>query len=518
MSSSTATRYLDLFRNDRPGMLALLACAAAFQLDDRTAGEIVELVANSNGATTALVQQVKRLGCVWIDSNGEWHLAEDVRRDLSFRLRHELQPDTVVKLRKHLAQKADIRAQVKSTDQISAHQILSARLEAAYQRILIPQQSDKAGNDLVALWRQLSPSAAKALARSVDYLADELSQLLDRLPDTVLFLRGMAAHDRADKQAQQKYFLKIWKDGHEPGPGYIHAKAAHFLGLLLLDRDLTAAENALHDSVRWMEPGRERGLVYLSLGKLIQSYPARLDEAEIAYNQALKLFTNPDDQALVRKQLTELRSRTSDTQSLDQSREVPARPTGDVQIPIDELTAPVETEMYQFAESYVDARGYGNKSDTAALVNELYAKFFQLRQDLWENEAQFFVATAHVMRQVLSEHAQSFPTLSLAASETGKQGDAFALKDYLFDLQEGIHRLHKLDPGQARIVELRYYAGLSTERTAQVLHISEIDVSREWRMAKAFLKREVKTAKTVRQVLNVPTLVISSKALSIELG
>jgi RNA polymerase sigma factor (TIGR02999 family) len=524
MSSSTATRYLDLFRDDRPGMLALLACSAAFQLDDGTACEIVELVANSNGATSTLVQQVKRLGCVWKDWNGEWHVAEDVRRELTVRLRQELPDDTVIKLRKHLAQKADSRAQVKSTDQLAAHQILSARLEAAYQRILIPQQLDRGANDLLALWRQLSPSDAQALARSVDYLADELSQLLGRLPDTVLFLRGMAARDRADPQAQQKHFLKIWKDGHEREPGYIHAKAAHSLGLLLLDRDLTAAENALHDSVRWMEAGRERGLAYLSLGKLIASYPARLDEARIAYKKALKSFTDPDDQAQAESALAELRSKTSGAVSWELTGEVPEWAAElwahDVQIAIDELAAPVEKEMYEFAESYVAERGFGSKSDTAALVNELYAKFFRLREDLWEDEKQFFVSTAHVMRQVLLEHAQSFPTLSLAISEAGNQGEAFGtrLTDYFFDIHEALKRLHKLDSGQSRIVELRFYAGLSTERIAAVLKIPEATVLHEWRIAKAFLKREVRTAKTVRQVLNVPSLVISSKALSIELG
>src|SRR5215218_738455 len=110
MASSTAVQYLELFQGDRPGMLALLACSVALQLDDETACEAVELVANTNGSTRTLVRRVKRLGCVWKDWNGHWHVSDDVRRDLLDRLYQELPETTIVKLRERLAQKAELRA------------------------------------------------------------------------------------------------------------------------------------------------------------------------------------------------------------------------------------------------------------------------------------------------------------------------------------------------------------------------------------------------------------------------
>ena len=80
--SGTAERYLKRLEADPQARLALLACSAALQIDDDTAGEAVELVAKTNGATRALVTRVKKLGCVWKEWNGYWHVAEDVRRDL----------------------------------------------------------------------------------------------------------------------------------------------------------------------------------------------------------------------------------------------------------------------------------------------------------------------------------------------------------------------------------------------------------------------------------------------------
>ena len=526
-ATSTAEKYLELFQDDRPGMLALLACSAALQLDDETAREAVELVANSNGSTGALMRRVKRLGCVWENWDGHWHLSADVRRELVERLYQELPDHTIDKLHEHLAQKADLRAaQTEPTDQVTSHQKIFASLEAAYHRLLIPRQSEQGANDLVTLWRQLSPQAAEALARSVDYIAGDLIHRLRRLPDQVLFLRGIAAQSGGDNHAQEKYFIKVWRGARHRKPGYVHAKAAHLLALLVQNRDLRAAEKALRDSLKWAEAGRERGFVYLSLGKLIENYPARLVEAQIAYEQSLESFKDPKDQAQAYQALADLhekkngdRSRTSSRQDLDQPVEVPEPLATDVQIPIEEFSAPIETEMYQFAETYLDDRGFGRTSETAALVNELYAKFFEPQEHVWVDRAQFFSSMAHVIRRVLLEHAQNFPTLSLASSGGMNQGESFGtrLKDDFLDLDEALNRLQKIDPDQARLVELRFYAGLSVEKTAAVMRIPETDAWRDWRIAKAFLKREIRRAKTVRKALNLPSLMISSKTLSVEL-
>src|ERR1039458_4505294 len=110
MPLSTGKAYLEQFADDPVAQRALLACAAALRLDDESASEAIEIVAQSNGRTRDLLHVVKNLGCVWRQWDGSWYLTEDVRKELVGELYQRIPPGQVNKLRSQLADKADQRA------------------------------------------------------------------------------------------------------------------------------------------------------------------------------------------------------------------------------------------------------------------------------------------------------------------------------------------------------------------------------------------------------------------------
>ena len=139
----------------------------------------------------------------------------------------------------------------------------------------------------------------------------------------------------------------------------------------------------------------------------------------------------------------------------------------------------------------------GHTLDPTSLVHELYLRLIDQRHATWENRAQFFGIAARMMRRILVDHARAkrrakrggSPTLvSLgAASEepaAARTGDVLAIDDAL-------ERLAAIDQDQVRIIELRFFAGLTVEETAHVLGRSPRTVKREWLLANAWLFREL---------------------------
>jgi len=132
-----------------------------------------------------------------------------------------------------------------------------------------------------------------------------------------------------------------------------------------------------------------------------------------------------------------------------------------------------------------------------ALVNELYLRLVDQRRTTWKDRAHFFGIAAQLMRRVLVDHAR--------ARQTGKRGGARVLVSLdaaantpapsgvadLIAIDEALGRLGNYDPDQQRIVELRFFAGLTVEETAHVLGRSARTVKREWQLAKAWLFREL---------------------------
>lgn len=163
---------------------------------------------------------------------------------------------------------------------------------------------------------------------------------------------------------------------------------------------------------------------------------------------------------------------------------------------LDQLMPLVYPELHRLAGSYLRRERKEHTLQPTALVNELFLKFFDQNSMNWQNRAQFFGVAAQLMRRILVDHARHH-----YSAKVGGNRLAVSLKDIaafgaepdadILALHDVLNRLEELDPAQGRIVELRFFGGLTIKETAEVMHISHATVEREWRTAKAFLKREL---------------------------
>jgi RNA polymerase sigma-70 factor (ECF subfamily) len=162
----------------------------------------------------------------------------------------------------------------------------------------------------------------------------------------------------------------------------------------------------------------------------------------------------------------------------------------------DELVPAVYEELRRQAHRYLQRERPGHTLETTGLVHEAYIRLVDQRQADWQNRAHFFGIAGQMMRRVLIDYARS-----KQAVKRGGGGIQVTLEDAmaaaeargidLLDLDESLTRLAELDPQQAKVVELRYFAGLGIEETAQALEISPATVKREWAMARAWLRRDL---------------------------
>jgi RNA polymerase sigma factor (TIGR02999 family) len=163
---------------------------------------------------------------------------------------------------------------------------------------------------------------------------------------------------------------------------------------------------------------------------------------------------------------------------------------------LDQLMPLVYDELHRLAESYLRRERAQHTLQATALVNELFLKFYDQNSMSWQNRAQFFGVAAQIMRRILVDHARAhssvkrggdrFPVSLQDVPAFGAQPDADLLA-----LHDALNRLEEIDPVQGRIVELRFFGGLTIKETGEVMRISHATVEREWRTAKAFLKREL---------------------------
>jgi RNA polymerase sigma-70 factor (ECF subfamily) len=162
----------------------------------------------------------------------------------------------------------------------------------------------------------------------------------------------------------------------------------------------------------------------------------------------------------------------------------------------DELMSRVYDELHRLAVTYLRRERREHTLQPTALVNELFLKFSEQRSMSWRNRAQFFGVAAQLMRRILVDYARAHH-----ASKRGGDRFCVSLKNIaafgaqpdtdLLALHEVLNRLEEIDPDQARLVELRFFAGLTIEETAEVMGISHATVEREWKVAKAYLKLEL---------------------------
>ena len=161
----------------------------------------------------------------------------------------------------------------------------------------------------------------------------------------------------------------------------------------------------------------------------------------------------------------------------------------------DALVAIVYKELQRLAHHYMQGERANHTLQTTALVNEAYLRLTDLTRMQWRDRAHFFAMAATLMRRVLVDHARDrardkrgggvvFTALEAEPMAAPSSIDALAL-------DEALDRLAAIDPQHARIVELRYFAGLTIEETSEALRVSPATVKREWTFARAWLHHQL---------------------------
>ena len=159
----------------------------------------------------------------------------------------------------------------------------------------------------------------------------------------------------------------------------------------------------------------------------------------------------------------------------------------------------VYKELHRLARRYRHKAGAGDTLQTTALVNEAYLRLVDIHNVDWRNRLHFFAVSAQVMRRILVDSARA-----RGAVKRGGQGKTLVALDLdnvpspdseraaeLIALDEVLTRLAQIDPRRARVVELRVFGGLTIEESAEVLELSPQSVRRDWKLAKAWLLREL---------------------------
>lgn len=170
------------------------------------------------------------------------------------------------------------------------------------------------------------------------------------------------------------------------------------------------------------------------------------------------------------------------------------------QAALDDLIPLVYEELRRMAGRYMRRESQGHTLQTSALVNEAYLRLVDQKSVQWQNRAHFFGVAAQLMRRILVDHARSrlrakrgggaqMVSFVEPAVMSEEVADVIALNAALTELEE-------LDPRKSRIVEMKFFGGLTTEEVAEVLKVTPRTVEREWRKAKAWLHRAISKGAT----------------------
>jgi RNA polymerase sigma factor (TIGR02999 family) len=165
---------------------------------------------------------------------------------------------------------------------------------------------------------------------------------------------------------------------------------------------------------------------------------------------------------------------------------------------LDDVIRAVYKELHRMAERYLRLETPGHSLQPTAIVHEAYLRLIDQTQVSWQNRAHFFGVAAQMMRRILVDHARTKQrakrggttrTLSLEEVLDVTKGRATDL----VALDEALESLNEIDPRKSKTVEMRFFGGLSVEETAEVLNVSPQTVMRDWKLAKAWLYKELKS-------------------------
>jgi RNA polymerase sigma-70 factor, ECF subfamily len=169
--------------------------------------------------------------------------------------------------------------------------------------------------------------------------------------------------------------------------------------------------------------------------------------------------------------------------------------SGGDQTALEKLTPIVYAELHRLAQRHMNGERAGHSLQTTALVNEAYMRLADYKRMQWQNRAHFFAVSAQVMRRILVENARRHNVKRGAGVEHVSLDEAAQVGgDLAMDLvavDDAMNALARLDARKARVVEMRFFGGLSVEETAEVLKVSAVTVMRDWSSAKAWLYREL---------------------------
>ncbi len=166
------------------------------------------------------------------------------------------------------------------------------------------------------------------------------------------------------------------------------------------------------------------------------------------------------------------------------------------QAALEKLMPLVYEELRRLAHQYMRREHLGHTLQTTALVNEVYFRLVDQKHMHWQNRAHFFAISAQLMRRILIDHARSHQYVKRGgdAHKVSLDEGAVVAQEQAADLialDDALLSLAAIDERKSRIVELRFFGGLSVEETAEALKISARTVMREWSMAKAWLYRTI---------------------------
>jgi RNA polymerase sigma-70 factor, ECF subfamily len=167
------------------------------------------------------------------------------------------------------------------------------------------------------------------------------------------------------------------------------------------------------------------------------------------------------------------------------------------QAALEQLTPLVHAELHRLARGYIFGERTGHTLQTTALINEAYLRLIDWKNVRWQNRAHFFGVAAQVMRRVLVDYARArratrrgggahHVSLDEAATVHEDRSAEFVALD------EALKKLAEIDPLKSQIVELKFFGGLNTKETAEVLKVSQRKVEREWSLARLWLYRELR--------------------------
>jgi RNA polymerase sigma factor (TIGR02999 family) len=171
--------------------------------------------------------------------------------------------------------------------------------------------------------------------------------------------------------------------------------------------------------------------------------------------------------------------------------------SGGNQRALEKLVPLIYNELRQMAHKCLSRERSGHTLQTTALVHEAYLKLIDQRDTRWQNRAHFFAIAAQAMRRILVDNARRHKAMKRGGpAENLSLDDAANVSNepdpILLPLDEALTRLAELDPQQGKIIELRYFGGLTIKETAEVLNLSVDTIKGDWAMARAWLRETLK--------------------------